>query len=172
MNQNCFKVCFKGKISTYACTLKQVCMRGRFSIKKGLSEIGMVIVVFSLLFWVLIPMMTFYMEMKSVQVFKEQVKTASELALTDMILALDPVELSRGNVSFEADAYQIFLNEKLRIAMGEVAAENVKVFLDREGKHDLWEISFELPYNSRFTNLKIFNQQYHAVFKYEMPMNN
>lgn len=137
-----------------------------------MSEIGMVIFVFSLLFWVLIPMATFLMEMRSVQVFKEQVKTASELALTDMILTLDPVELSRGNIRFEANTYQILLNEKLRATIGDVAGENLKVFLQNDGKYAIWEITFDLAYISRFSNLKVFNQVYHAHFKYEMPINN
>ncbi len=128
----------------------------------------MMLVVFGIFFWILVPLVSMVLEAKAVAIYKENAIIASELATMDLLTELDPIALSEGRLKWPPATHLFFeeaFNQKMQ-ADGKMKA--LMIHIDEASKHLVMMIQFLLPYEGKF-----INGQYDipVVFKYEMPIN-
>lgn len=151
-------------------------MKSLHRTQRGSAAIGMVITAFFLMFFVVVPLFQMAMEIRYMETLQNRVRTASELACTDMLSEMSTPALSRGELKTNdsQDAYEIFLRTRLEAAAPDVVPEAVTFTFHPgepgENAYGIFDVSFSFLYKNRFLIRTGLEKRLSASFQFELPL--
>ncbi len=135
---------------------------------------GILIALFCMTLFVLLPLLTHYIEMKEVQQVKERLKAACDLALSEMVLEMDVEALSMGTPMVHSaveGTYRQLLKEKMALSgLGETV-DNLSMGYTQGGGFYEIEVAFQTPYVPKFVDTAFFKRPLHIRYTYQFPIN-
>lgn len=140
---------------------------------KGSSSLGMVIIAFFIFIVVILPLVLNLMEINACRGTKERLRNAAELATSEMVLELDPLSLSKGELLFQDSfkkAYLECINEKINLLneQEKVAFLHMEVIHTEVGLGLL--VRFKAMYLPKFVHYDFYRRYLEVEYIYEFPV--
>lgn len=140
----------------------------------GAASIGLIVITFVFAIFIVIPLFQFAFEMQYINVYKERVKVASELAVYDLMLQMDAHALSEKKILWNEELEQKYkkaVEDKMEGLGIAHPINDIGLSFDNQLNKRSLKVHFTIDYSPLFLEKLLKDKKLNVDFSYYFPIN-
>lgn len=124
-----------------------------------------------MLIWIVMPLIMFSLELHHVNHYKTKLSTASEIAMMDMMLAVEPHQYSERALQLPPqinEVYKDILVQKLKLHHIYNDVQSLIVKESKDNQNHVLHVSFEMDYDPLFLPRSLSSKRVSVDFHYQV----